>query len=426
MKHFAIISFFTLCTLFVLTSHSARPIQADDLGEFEPDQIVVRLASPPQSSGIEIINQLYGTTTLETIADHPDIFLLQAPPGADLPALVQVLANDPLLLYAELNFLTADPESGSTNRIYGWGNSTQFTNQPARAQMNLNDAHSYTGGSGALIAVLDTGIQADHPEFAGLISPLGYDFVDNDLDPSDEANGLDDDGDGQVDEGYGHGTHVSGIAHMVAPDATLLPLRVLNSDSRGNIFETASAIFFAAANGADVINMSLGSASHSILLSEAVAEAASLGVVIAAAAGNTNSSTAQYPAAEACALGITSVKNNGNKSSFAAYGLWIDLAAPGEKIYSTYPVNGYAYTSGTSMATPFVAGQTALLRSLNPSLTLDDIGQLIGGTALPSGDPDYQGLLGEGILDILASLETLVSGDWFSPEHNLYAECTGP
>ena len=93
---------------------------------------------------------------------------------------------------------------------------------------------------------------------ANSLDVLGYDFVDNDLAPDEEANGLDDDGDGRVDELYGHGTHVAGIVHLVAPDARLLPLRVLNSDGRGNNFRTASAIVYATHRGADAINLSLG------------------------------------------------------------------------------------------------------------------------------------------------------------------------
>jgi subtilisin family serine protease len=118
------------------------------------------------------------------------------------------------------------------------------------------------------------------------------------------------------------------------------------------------------------------------------------------------------------------VKSNEHKSNFAAYGLWIGLAAPGEKVYSTFPVDGYASTSGTSMATPFAAGAVALLRSLAPSLTLDQIGRILGGAARPSGDPIYTGQLGAGVLDVTAAVAALVSGDWPAGA-NPYAGCTG-
>ncbi|HUF39503.1 MAG TPA: S8 family serine peptidase [Anaerolineales bacterium] len=400
-----------------------QPVQAVDLLDHEVDQVVVRVAP---GGDIGEVNAVYGTTVLDTIPGQPDIYLLQAPPGANLLDLVVTLAGDPQLLYAELNYLTADPEDGSTNRIYGWGDGETFKTQQFGSRINLAAAHGYGLGAGTVVAVLDTGIQVDHPEFSGVISPLGFDFVDGDPDPSEEADGIDDDLDGQIDEGYGHGTHVAGIVHLVAPEATLLPLRVLNSDARGNTFKVAAAVFYAAANGADVINMSLGSAGRSILLSEAVAEAAALGSVVVAAAGNTDSSLEQYPAAESCALAVSSVRTDNNKkSSFSSYGSWIGLAAPGDKIVSTFPIDGYASTSGTSMAAPFVAGQVALLKSLAPDLTLGEIGALLGGTVQPVNDTLYPGLLGEGLIDILASLEALVSSSGFDPGSNVFASCAG-
>ncbi len=420
MRRFVLIGTITMILLGLIV---VRPGLATGQAAYEPGQVIVRLAVSGDS--IDLINQLYGTTVIDTISGRQDVFLLQAPPGANLLSLVDLIAEDPHILYAEPNYLTTDPESGSTNRIYGWGDESQYKNQNIRSKMDLDSAHAYSSGSGILVAVLDTGIQLDHPGFAGRISALGFDFVNGDAGPADEANGLDDDGDGQIDEGYGHGTHVAGIVHMVAPEAALLPLRVLNSDGRGNVFKTAAAVFYASAAGADVINMSLGSANRSVLLSEAVAEAASLGVVVVAAAGNTDSSDAQFPGAENCTLAVTSVKSNDHKSNFAAYGNWISLAAPGEKVVSLFPVDGFASSSGTSMATPFVAGQAALLRSMDPLLTLDDLGQIIGGTARPSGDPNYQGLLGAGTLDILAGLETFASGSWSYPQQNLFSACTG-
>ncbi|HKZ83756.1 MAG TPA: S8 family serine peptidase [Anaerolineae bacterium] len=420
----------TLAGMLLATLLGAAPMQrarADGTPDSEPGQIVVKLAPLP-GNDILGINEAYGTTTLAALFNHEDIFLLQAPPNADAEQLVWLMASDPRLGYAELNYINSTPEDGSTDRIYGWGGqeSSHFHGQNATTALELSDAHAWSQGEGTLIAVLDTGVQLDHPKLVGSLDVRGFDFVDADPIPEDEANGADDDGDGQVDEMYGHGTHVAGIVHLVAPEALIMPVRILNSDGRGNNFRTANAILYAASTGADAINLSLGVMHPSDLLRDAVAEAARLGVVVVAAAGNLNSSVAQYPAADACAIAVTSVNVHDRKSSFANYGDWIDLAAFGENIYSTFPTSGYAWASGTSVAVPFVAGQAALLRSANPELALDEMGLLIGGTArsVDRFNPLYRGLLGEGRIDILASLEAQAAGSWLAPEHNLFADCS--
>ncbi len=228
----------------------------------------------------------------------------------------------------------------------------------------------------------------------------------------DEPNGLDDDGDSLVDEAAGHGTHVAGIIHLVAPDARIMPLRVLDSDGRGNMFTLAKALLYASSNGADVVNLSLGTPSRSDLLRDAVRELTRNGVAVVAAAGNGNTNAKQYPAADNCALAVTSVGSANTKSTFANFGGWITVAAPGEGIYSTLPPSGYAWWSGTSMATPFVAGQAALISSLSPSLTVRDVATLISGTAqsLDVMNPAFAGQLGSGQIDIGVSLERLQAG----------------
>jgi thermitase len=419
----------TLITILMLAAFlAASPFRSDARAvapDYEPGQIVVKLA-PLLGNNLLGINQTYGTITLAALPDHSDIFLLQAPLGVNTELLVQVMTTDVRLVYAELNYINENPEDGGTDRIYGWGDdSAPMQNQDSTRAIHLEAAHDLSRGEGTLVAILDTGVQPDHPVLANSIEVLDYDFVDNDLAPDEEANGLDDDGDGRVDELYGHGTHVAGIVYLVAPDARLLPLRVLNSDGRGNNFRTASAIVYATRRGADAINLSLGTPHPSALLREVVGEAAQIGVVVVAAAGNLNTDAKQYPAAEDCAIAVTSVNARDKKSSFANYGDWIGVAAPGENIYSTFPVDGYAWWSGTSMATPFVAGQAALLRGANPQLTLDEVGLLIGGTtdSLDRRNPTYRGQLGEGRIDLFASLESLVADTWPTPEHNVLAGC---
>ena len=413
-----ILATFVVASPFRSSVHAAAP-------DYEPRQIVVKLA-PLLGNNLLGINRTYGTITLASLPDHSDIFLLQAPLGVNTELLVQLMTSDVRLVYAELNYINESPEDGGTNRTYGWGeDSTPMQNQDSTRAIHVEAAHDFSRGGGTLVAILDTGVQPDHPMLANSIDVLGYDFVDNDLAPYETANGVDDDGDGRVDELYGHGTHVAGIVHLVAPDARLLPLRVLNSDGRGNNFRTASAIVYATHRGADAINLSLGTPNQSLLLREVVGEAAQFGVIVVGAAGNLNTDAKQYPAADACAIAVTSVNANDKKSSFANYGGWIGVAAPGENIYSTFPVNGYAWWSGTSMATPFVAGQAALLRGANPQLTLNEVGLLIGGTteSLDRRNPAYRGKLGEGRIDLLASLESLVADTWPPPERNVFSGC---
>lgn len=417
-----------LSTLILAILLAASPIGSEASAavlDYEPGQVVVKLAPLPDNDLLGI-NQTYGTTTLAALPDHSDIFLLQAPLGVDVVQLVQVMAGDVRLLYAELNYINETPEDGSTDRIYGWGgDGTTVKKQDSAKVVHLQAAHDFSRGGGTLVAVLDTGVQPDHPDLAGSLDALGYDFVDSDPAPHEEANGVDDDGDGHVDELYGHGTHVAGIVHLVAPEARILPLRVLNSDGRGNNFRTAAAIVYATRLGVDAINLSLGTPHQSLLLREVVDEAAQNGVVVVGAAGNLNTVAKQYPAAEACAIAVTSVDAKDRKSSFSNYGDWIGVAAPGENIYSTFPVNGYAWWSGTSMATPFVAGQAALLRSANPQLSLDEVGLLIGGSSdsLDKADRAFKGLLGEGRIDLRTSLEWLFANKWPAPDRNVLVDC---
>jgi thermitase len=212
------------------------------------------------------------------------------------------------------------------------------------------------------VAVIDSGICLDHPDLAGRIVS-GWDFVQDDNQPQDE---------------FGHGCGVAGIIAAnvnngigvagVAPNARLMPLRVLDGLGMGSSSDVAAAIVYAADSGAQIINLSLGGPTTSSLLEEAVNYAASRGVTIVASAGNQGVEAALYPAAYPAAIAVGSVDQSLQRSSFSNYGWQLDLMAPGRDIFTT-DINGdYTTMTGTSFAAPEVAGAAALMMAFNQAL----------------------------------------------------------
>ena len=377
-----------------------------------PGQVIVKLQP---GVTIESINQTYGTVTVAELVPGRGVYLLQAPEGSDVEVLLDRMQDDARLVYAEPNLIAEAPES-IRSKDWNWGgqDAEPYTDQYALPSINLAGAHSYSTGANTITAVIDTGVQLNHPLLVGRITTVQADFVDGDGIANDEPNGLDDDADGEVDESTGHGTHVAGIALLVAPDTRIMPVRALDSDGMGDVFSVAESILFAVENGANVLNLSLGTTGESDLLEEVIEEAAQSGVLVVAAAGNLGTNQEVYPAANECALAVTSIGPTDRRSSFASYGNWVDLAAPGESIYSTFPVDGYAWWSGTSMAAPFVAGQAALLLGYDDSLNIFNVAELIGGTANPLSldNQSRRSLLSAGKINVLASLAALAEGEF--------------
>jgi subtilisin family serine protease len=203
----------------------------------------------------------------------------------------------------------------------------------------------------------------------------------------------------------GHGAFVAGLASLVAPEARLMPLRVLDSDGQGRAFILAEAIDYAIQHGADVINLSLGTMAYSLALERALERANAQGVVVIAAAGNDNADLQLYPASGYKVVSVTATNAEGHKASFANYGSLVDLAAPGVDLIG--PVSdGYALWSGTSMAAPLVAGEAALLMGLTPGRDKADdvIACLEKDTVkVDEGDPIHGGKLGKGLIDVTAA-----------------------
>ena len=401
-----------LCTLIL--SGAASRAQADcGPGVFVPQQVIVKL-DPTVGATVQKINSTYGTTTLETFPGSTNIYLLRLPTSSSVTETVNQMAKDLRLLYAEPNFFSQTPEGGARHNAWGASDVAPTSDEYAIKVLGLESAHYISRGEGTKVAVLDTGAQLDHPALIDNFENAGrYDFVEDDKNPSDRPLGKDTDCDGDKDEMVGHGTHVAGIVDITAPAAKIMPLRVLDTEGYGNVFTIAKAVYFAQHNRADVINLSLGSPSRSRLLQEMIKDATANGVLVAAAAGNSNSLIAEYPAAgngvAASAEGlvaVTSVSRFDQKSDFANYGRWVDIAAPGESIRSAFPVSKYAYWSGTSMATPFVSGQAALIHAVYPTLDPAGVEKKIRCSARPllTTDPLYAAMLGAGRADVAASL----------------------
>jgi subtilisin family serine protease len=267
-------------------------------------------------------------------------------------------------------------------------------------------------GDVGAVAVVDTGIQRDHPAFAGMTIVGEANVLSEDGTVGDVGDGQDNDRDGLTDEMTGHGTHVAGIVAQVAPDARLMPIKALDSDGVGDTFLLAKAIYHAVDNGADVINLSLGTTADpadTIVVQDAVKEAIEIRkLVVVAAAGNENRLEPQeYPATGGKAIGVASTDQSDAKSDFSNYHGDLDLSAPGTDIVSAYPGNAYVAWSGTSMATPWVSGAAALLLEDNASWDPDTVTNRLRDTAAPITEPSnavYGGKMGKGRLNVAAAV----------------------
>lgn len=374
--------------------------------EFEADEVIVRLRPgivPAQLTSrrpLTLVHSILSETNIHLFASATD--------GEVEQELVQqMLTQDKdLVVWAELNFAGGIPE-GNPYDIWEWGGQEEsgYINQLAFAQVGLTSATITATGLGQIVAVIDSGVSLSHPALAAHLL-AGRDWVDDDLIADEEPGG----------SGWGHGTHVAGIIAHMAPDAKILPVRVLDPHGRGNSFDVAAALEWAVLQGADVINLSLGSETDSRLLRDAVAWTSAQGVAVVAAAGNSAGSQPHFPAAYPAAISVTGVDGANVKADFANYSsAWVDVAAPGVGITSTIvgpEGDGYAGWSGTSMSAAFVSGAMALARQQNPAAGPAQLSQMLWDSAvnLDAENPAYVGALGGGLLNVQA----LLGGPGFS------------
>jgi subtilisin family serine protease len=308
-----------------------------------------------------------------------------------------------------------DVEFASPNYIIkalGDPNDPEFWRQWALKQAQDHDIDApeawdnfFSGIDNVTIAIIDTGVDLDHPDLQPNII-AGYDYVNGDTIPDDD---------------HGHGTHVAGIAAAIGNNgvgvaginwrAKIMPLKILDGGGNGSTFDLSQAIYHAVDNGAKVINMSLGIPHSKWPCNFPEVEAAfdyavSHGVLLVVASGNDGQNGVNCPAAYNQAIAVGSTTWDDTRSYFSNYGSRLDVVAPGSSIYSTLP-GSYGYSSGTSMATPHVAGLAALAWSFAPSLTRNQVKDIIISSVDDLGPVGWDQEYGHGRINVQRTIELI-------------------
>ena len=341
------------------------------------------------------------------------IYLIDLSGKSDIVKAIKDINNDSRIEYAEPNYIyhtTEIPNDPNFSELWGLHNTGQ-NGGIADADIDAPEAwDTQTGSSSVVIAVIDTGVDYTHPDLAGNIwTNLG----------EIAGNGIDDDGNGFVDDIHGydfvnndgdpmddhyHGTHCAGTIGAVGNDnigivgvnwsVSIMPVKFLSASGSGSTLDAIASVEYATLMGADIMSNSWGGGSYSQALEDAISAANDAKVLFVAAAGNSssnNDTSPHYPSSYDVpnVIAVAATDRNDNKASFSCYGAAsVDLGAPGVSIYSTKPDNTYGALSGTSMACPHVAGAAGLIKAQYPLLTGDEIKtRLFGGVdPIPSMD----------------------------------------
>ncbi len=442
MKRRTVVPF--LVSVICLTYATGLRAQSAAVQEFRKGEVVVELRP---GASIDAVNARIKTTTLKNLYGT-NFYLLATPKQKKEVKFRKKLAKDPDVLSAALNPVVSNPALfGRSTMSFPDGFATpgktheEFINQTQLfTLLKLEQAHARSTGRGIIIAVIDTGLDYQHSMLSahvwqdsrpnadipndgidndndGLIDDYrGWDFVDNDNDPRE----LPDDPNKTV---AGHGTFIAGIISKIAPDAVIMPIRAFPVSGVADEFTVASAIKYAADQGAKIINLSFGMPEFSSLLDDAIRYAKERGSILIAAAGNENSEAPQFPASALDVLAVSAIDLNSQRAHFSNFGEYVDVSAPGVKLISAYPgaEGGYAQWSGTSFAAPFAAGEAALIAALDTNIP--DIKKTIEDAAIniDAQNPGFSGKLGKGRLDLLKPLECL-NTDCAPPVRSLFAE----
>jgi hypothetical protein len=371
-----------------------------------------------------ILNSLFVVVAPNVLDPNLLLAILRALPGvvdAELDQVINVVSGGATATDPPPSLVNTTPVQYFGSTVW-----SGYVNQPATQMINLARTQQQFNLTGrGVIADIDTGVDPNHPVLKPVLLQ-GYDFTRNQA-GGNEMNDLPAGApvtenpcvnctpgqvnqrsiamvdqrsiamvDGPQYEAFGHGTMVAGILHLVAPQASLLPLKAFKADGTGNLSDIISAVYFAAQNKANVVNMSFDLQSPSNELAKAISSAEAQGVIFVASSGNDGKIEMVYPAGFANVMGVASINAENQRSTFSNYGnqiVWI--AAPGEAIVTTYPFGSYAAGWGTSFSSPFVAGTADLFECAATSSAQDG-----AKLSLSHADPLLAIGMGVGRLDV--------------------------
>ncbi len=333
-----------------------------------------------------------------------DVFRVELNAAATIPE----STSDSLLDQSTVAVLNSLANTTTTD-FYGTEVKASYVDQPATQLINLLDGLAIAAGQGVTVAIIDTGVDPEHPVLKPWLVP-GFNFIndttnvsefqdldqstvsmlnqydDSTLDQSTVAvlnqstvavlnqstvsvlNGLD------LPSAFGHGTMVAGLVHLSAPNAMVMPLKAFSADGAGSLFDIIQAVYYAANNGARVINMSFSLSSSSRELQRAISYAQSEGVVCVASVGNDGQEVVVYPAGWSRVAGVAATTNEDVRAAFSNYEEdMVLLGAPGAGVITTYPSSTYAAVWGTSFSAPLVAGAAAGAVQIRPDARANDL-----------------------------------------------------
>ncbi|MDY6796891.1 MAG: S8 family serine peptidase [Actinomycetota bacterium] len=371
-------------------------------GTYVPGEVAITLEEPSLEVLAKVAREFsqlieVGLDELAaSFASKPASFIsrLRLKPGIDELEASRLLTASPLIKLAEPNVIFSAATTTPDDPLYD-------------RQWNLNSNNGVQadqawdlqrGSAGLTLAVIDTGMDYLHEDLLGRRVD-GYDYYNNDDDPWDDN---------------GHGTLVAGVACANTDNtigvagldwyAGVMPLKALGADGQGTLDDVVNCVYHAAANGADVINMSFTSGTYSQQLQEAVEYAYNKGCVIAAAVGNEGDSRLNYPAGMTYVIGVGSTNASGDHSPSSNTNSSVDLSAPGDVIWGPSPDDKYDCESGTSDSCPHVSGAALLALADNPGATPDEVWRMLRDAAVDKGSPGYDVEYGWGLLDCYSAL----------------------